>query len=205
MTRILVPLAIAIVSVASIGCTTTEQPRDPKTEQTLTTVYGVPGGIFTTTTEVSVRVTATDTAKCTLTVLTADKKTQVIGVPKEAINFDQIVVGDLVVLTLSERVAIAVCAAGVPIEQGVAAVVALAEKGQSPSGAVVTAVQIRATVTAIDLEKRTATVVTDSGETRIIPVRNDIDLSKHKVGDQVIMRVIEVIAVHVEKAPTPAK
>jgi hypothetical protein len=205
MTRILVPLAIAIVSVASIGCTTTEQPRDPKTEQTLTTVYGVPGGIITTTTEVSVRVTAKDTAKRTLTVLTADKKTQVIGVPKEAINFDQIVVGDLVVLTLSERVAIAVCAAGVPIEQGVAAVVALAEKGQSPSGAVVTAVQIRATVTAIDLEKRTATVVTDSGETRIIPVRNDIDLSKHKVGDQVIMRVIEVIAVHVEKAPTPAK
>jgi hypothetical protein len=205
MTRILVPLAIAIVSVASIGCTTTEQPRDPKTEQTLTTVYGVPGGIITTTSEVSVRITAKDTAKRTLTVLTADKKTQVIGVPKEAINFDQIVVGDLVVLTLSERVAIAVCAAGVPIEQGVAAVVALAEKGQSPSGAVVTAVQIRATVTAIDLEKRTATVVTDSGETRIIPVRNDIDLSKHKVGDQVIMRVIEVIAVHVEKAPTPAK
>ena len=56
-----------------------------------------------------------------------------------------------------------------------------------------------AKVIAIDLEKRTATLRFEDGNTETFPVRADVDLSRHKVGEQVVFRVTEMIAIWVEK------
>jgi hypothetical protein len=49
------------------------------------------------------------------------------------------------------------------------------------------------------LEKRTTTLRFDDGTTETFPVRADVDLSRHKVGEQLVFRVTEMIAVWVEK------
>jgi Cu/Ag efflux protein CusF len=77
--------------------------------------------------------------------------------------------------------------------------VALAPKGASPAGLVAETTQSTATVTAIDPAKRTATLRFEDGTTKTFPVRSDVDLSKRKVGEKVVFRATEMLAIKVEK------
>jgi hypothetical protein len=59
--------------------------------------------------------------------------------------------------------------------------------------------QVTATVTAIDPEKRTATLRFEDGSARTFPVRRDVNLSRRKLGEKVVFRVTELIAISVKK------
>ena len=59
-------------------------------------------------------------------------------------------------------------------------------------------VQVTATVAAIDPAKRMATLRFEDGHTETFSVRDDIDLSQHKVGGKVVFLVTEMIAISVE-------
>ena len=82
---------------------------------------------------------------------------------------------------------------------GTAAVVAMAGKGEQPGGVVAENVQVTATIVAIDAGKRTATLRFEDGSTQTIPVRDDLDLSKRKIGEQVVFRVTEMVAIWTAK------
>ena len=68
-----------------------------------------------------------------------------------------------------------------------------------PGGLVAQVTQVTAMVVAIDQTKRTATLRFDDGSTETFPVRDDIDLSRHKVGERVVFRHTEMVAISVEK------
>ena len=87
-----------------------------------------------------------------------------------------------------------------PAAEGAAAVVALAPKGDQPGGQAAAITQVTARIIAIDAAKRTATLRFEDGTTEILPVRSDVDLSRRKVGEQLVFRVTEMIAIWVEKA-----
>jgi hypothetical protein len=78
-------------------------------------------------------------------------------------------------------------------------VVALAPKGAKPGGVAAQTTQVIGTVMAIDRTERTATLRFEDGETKTFPVRGDIDLSRHKVGDRVVFRHTEMVAISVDK------
>jgi hypothetical protein len=78
-------------------------------------------------------------------------------------------------------------------------VVALAPKGAKPGGLVAQTTRITATVGAIDMKKRTATLRFEDGSTKTFSVRDDIDLSQRKVGEKVVFQVTEMLAIRVEK------
>ncbi len=187
-----------------IGCgqTTTPPPAD-KSDVTVIAAPGVAGGVIIVSTEINARVTAKDEKKRTVTLLGNDKKEQTIKVPEDAVNFPQVKVGDLLVINLTEEIVAVVVPAGVPVEQGEGAVVGLAEKGQKPAGVVGSVTQIRGKVVEINAKARTATIVTDNGARRVLPVREDVDLSSHQVGDQVVMRITELVELKVQ-TPAPA-
>ena len=77
--------------------------------------------------------------------------------------------------------------------------VALAAKGSQPGGLVAGTVRMTATVVAIDEGMRTARLEFSDGSTKTFPVRDDIDLSRHKVGQRVVFQITEMIALSVEK------
>ena len=77
--------------------------------------------------------------------------------------------------------------------------VALAPKGAKPGGIMAETTQVTAKVTAIDTEHRQATLQFDDGTTQTVAVRPDVDLSKRKVGDKVVIRTTEALAITVEK------
>lgn len=160
-------------------------------------VEGTAGGVFVETFEFTAKVAAIDPARRMVTLVSDDGIKQVVKVGPEAINFDQIRVGDQLTVTATEELAVAMSAPG-DTDAG-AALVALAPKGAKPGGLVAEAVQVTGTITAIDTAKRTATLRFEDGSTKTFPVRSDVNLSQRKVGDKVTFRVTEMIAITVQK------
>jgi len=83
--------------------------------------------------------------------------------------------------------------------EGAAAVVARAPKGGQPGGLAAETIQVTGKIIALDLDKRTITLQFEDGSTGTFPARPDLDLRRRKVGEQVIFRVTEMIAIWVEK------
>lgn len=165
------------------------------------TVYieGVPGGVIVHTEEVSAKVIEIDHAKRTAILQAADGETFAAKVGEGAVNFDQVAVGDMVIVTLTEELVVFLDEEGAaPIDSSSSAL-ATAPQGAQPGGIVVATNQVTGTVTAIDLEQRTATLQFKDGSTKTLPVRDDIDLTQRKVGDQVVFRLTEKLAISVEK------
>jgi hypothetical protein len=160
-------------------------------------VEGTAGGVFVQTLEITAKVAAIDQAKRKVTLVSDDGIKQVVKVGPEAINFDQIRVGDQLTVTATEELAVEMSTPGDTDEA--AALVALAPKGAKPGGVIAEAVQVTGTITAIDAGKRTATLKFEDGSTKTLPVRRDVDLSQRKVGDKVTFRVTEMMAISVEK------
>lgn len=138
-------------------------------------------------------------ARRAVTLAIPDGKKTIVKCGPEVINFDQIRVGDQVKVTVAEELAVYMATDAAPPGAGAAALVVLAPKGAKPSGVVASTVQVTATVTAIDLKRHKATLQFSDGTTRTVAVREDVDLTQRKVGEKVVIRTTEVVAISVEK------
>jgi hypothetical protein len=195
-----ITIALLITALCFVGACTTTSPPPPGTASSDAAIKkGVPGGVFVNTVEVSVKVTAIDTAKRKLTLLLPDGEKTTVKAGPEVVNFDQIRSGDLITATLTEETVVYLDAEGASAPDGAAVMVALAPKGSKPGGIVAETTQVTATVAAIDPAKRTATLRFADGSTQTFPVRDDIDLSQRKTGEKVVIVVTEMIALSVEK------
>lgn len=196
-----VGLTVGVLSAASltfISCSSTTPPPPATETGALAYQAGVPGGVIVNTLEVRAKVTAIDQTTRKVSLMGPDGKQFTVKAPPEAINLDQVKVGDMVKATLTEELVVFV---GNQASSGdlAAAVVALAPKG-APAGGVVAAVtQVTGTVTAINQQKRTATVRFADGTVKTFPVRSDVDLSRRKVGEQIVFRITETLALSLQK------
>ena len=86
-----------------------------------------------------------------------------------------------------------------PPSDGGATLVALAPQGAKPGGMMANTVQVTAKVTAIDLQHHRATLQLPDGTTHTVAVRPDVDLTQRKVGEEVVIRCTEALALSVEK------
>jgi hypothetical protein len=155
--------------------------------------------IATETTTTTATVQAIDPANRTVTLRSPDGTTSMYKVGKEAINFDEIKVGDQVKATLVESLAVAIRKTGEPPSAGESQTVALAPKGARPGGIIVDTAQLTARVTAVDMAKRTVTLVGPAGNRQTLKVGPNIDLTKVQPGDNVVVRYTEALALMVEK------
>ena len=74
-----------------------------------------------------------------------------------------------------------------------------APAGAKPGGQVTNVVEAVATVEAVDLAKRTATIRGPRGNVHTMKVGDQVKLEKVKVGDQVKVRYTEAVAISVDK------
>jgi hypothetical protein len=181
------------------SCSSPTTPPPPVGSAVETYKEGVPGGVILQTVKVTATVTAIDRAKRQATLLASDGKKLTVKVGREAVNFDQVRVGDQVTATLTERIEVSLDDKVAPSGEGSAALVVRAPKGGQPGGLMTETTQTTAKVVAIDQEKRTATLLFEDGSTDTIAVRPDIDLSRHNVGERIVYRVTETVAIWVEK------
>ncbi len=189
---ILLPAALLAFS----SCST-----EPKAETPNWTAsqYGVAGGVKIETRRVTATITGVDKATRKVTLVTKDGAKQTFTTGPEVANFAQLEVGDQVKATVTEQLVVFVREPGQRSDDGGAAVVALAPLGEKPGALMASTVEITARVKAIDVKHRKATLIFPDGTTKPFQVRPDVDLTKHRVGDEVVIRATEAIAISVEK------
>ncbi len=120
-------------------------------------------------------------------------------VSKDAVNFQQVRVGDEVHAIVIEETAITLVSGGAPPSVGRAAGVALAPVGARPGAVMVNTVEAIATIVAIDGHEHTVTLEFLDGRIQEVDVGKQRDLSKVGLGDSVRVRITEAVALSVVK------
>ena len=88
------------------SCSSTSKPPPAVGSSRMTYTKGVPGGVIVQTFKMTATVTAIDQAKRKATLLGPDGKKFTVKVGPEAVNFDQVRVGDRVNATVTERMVV---------------------------------------------------------------------------------------------------
>jgi hypothetical protein len=150
--------------------------------------------------ELEAKVKAIDKEARTVTLEGEGGKTVTVKAGPKVRNFDRITVGDEVEVKYLEAIAIYVEKAGAGAPQAQAgAAVERAPLGDKPAVAAAETVEIKAKVTAIDTKHRTVTLQGPAGNSRTIKVDPKVEkLEQLKVGDDVVVRYTEAIAIEVE-------
>jgi len=138
------------------------------------------------------------TRKVTLT--SSDGRRGTFTAGPEIRNFDQLHVGDKVNATFTERMVVYVVGSGQEASAAYTSALATAPKGAKPGAIVSESYEVVAKVRSINTAKRTADLQFVDGDILTFPVRSDVDLSRYKVGDSVVIRITEAMSV-VAKAP----
>jgi hypothetical protein len=157
------------------------------------------GAIAVETVQVTATVKAVDHRNRTVTLAGQNGKRVTYKVGKEAVNFDQIKVGDRVNVTVTETLAVFLRPQGTPASVGEGAAVALAPKGAMPGGIVATTTEVTARVVSVDTASHHVTLGLPDGSKRTVSVNPRIDLAKVAPGDAVTAQVTEGLAISVER------
>jgi len=123
-----------------------------------------------------------------------------IVAPEDAPNFHKIKVGDPVVATYYESIALAIApVADAEPGASAAAVVATAPPGATPAAAMAEQIQLRAVVKAVDPATRIVTLDVPEGGERSLKAGDAIDLEKVKVGEQVSVTLTRALAISIDR------
>jgi ribosomal 50S subunit-recycling heat shock protein len=183
-------LIVLVVGVASLAMAQ-QKASAPK--------GGKPGAVLVDVVEWSGTVTALDLTKRTVTLEGPNGRVATVNA-KNARNLDQVKVGDTVKIRYAEELAIFVRKTDAAPQATEAKAVELAPKGQKPAGLVTNTTEITANVEAIDYQTRAIALKGPLGNTRIFKVSDAVErFNEVKVGDQVVVRVTEAIALAVVK------
>jgi hypothetical protein len=192
-------LLVQLKLASSIPITPIEGRLTSETTRKALLAPGVPGGTVVKTHELTATVAAIDPATRKITLVDAAGIKATVKAGPEVVNFDQIKVGDQLKVTATEKLVVFVAGPGEASAPAQAQLVALAPKGAKPGGIMAETSQVTAKITALDAVQHEATLQFEDGTTTTVPVRQDVDLSKQKVGDQVVIRITESLAVKVAK------
>jgi uncharacterized OB-fold protein len=190
---------VLVIFTALTGCQ--NNPPEPKSELTVNTKTepGVPGYTTVATHTVTANITHIDKDQRLLTLALPEGRVQTVRCGREIVNFDQLRVGEQVKAVVTEEVAVAMADPNTTPQVGGSSTVSLAPKGGAPGGVLAETRVVTATVTAIDQKNRHATLTFPDGTTHVVAVRDDVDLSKRKVGEKVVIRTTQKMALSVEK------
>lgn len=161
-------------------------------------------GTVTNVAKITASVEAIDAAKRAITLKGPEGKVVTITAGPEVKNFDQIKVGDFLVVRYVEALTLELKKGGTALRQRTDRDMGVAAKpGERPAGAVGTQTTVVADVIAVDAKKQ---VVTLRGPERTVDLklRDPKQFKLVKVGDQVEATFTEAAAISVEPAPKPA-
>jgi hypothetical protein len=201
MRMIVIPLAIAVL--AALPAVAQTQKPDMKGGAVVTSVPG--------------KASATAAAEISAQVVAIEKKTRTISLkgPKGKVvdivagddvkNFDQIKVGDFLMVRYVQSLALELQKAKSGMS-GISATdtVVKADPGQRPAVAGAREVSAIAKVSAIDQKAKTISLTGPRGNVVTLDVQNPDQFKVVKMGDEVLVTYTEAVAVSIEPAKKPA-
>lgn len=201
MRRLLVSSsALALLALLACAPAPEAETLHVETTENTTLVPGVPGGAKQRVSRLTATVKEVDFKNRRVTLQDDQGNIKTMPVPKEAINFDQVKKGDRVTIAYAEELIVYLKDKdAAAVEDAGASLVGRAPAGNKPQAVVAEASNLVATVTAVDLEKHTATLKFANGEVRVVQVRDDVELKKSHVGREVVFHHREATVLSVEK------
>jgi hypothetical protein len=195
-------LAVCVAVLASCNnnkkkSAQTAQP--PREEVSVSTRPGVAGGVYEQMITAQATVSAIDQSTRLVTLTGPDGGKFAFHADPQIKNLPQVRVGDKVTATFARRMVVVVRRDDASPAMAQTVAQASADKGQKPGALAAEEITAVARVSAIDPKNRTADLVFTDGEVKSVPVRPDVDLSRYKVGDNVVIRVTTALMVLVEK------
>lgn len=115
------------------------------------------------------------------------------------VNLSRIRVGDEVHAEVIEEVAVTLVPGGAPPEIDAEAVVALSPPGDKPAMIAAESVQVMAEIIAIDGHSHQVTLELPDGSQQTVKAAKHIDLTEVALGDSVLIRITEAVAINVTK------
>lgn len=194
-------LIAAAGAALSLSCKS-EKSDNPPAPSGMTEVSYTPGeagGVIESKFTATARVSKIDKSSRKVTLTTSDGRPVDFTAGPEIRNFDQLKVGDNVEATISERLVAFVRKGSEDPAVAHAAALATAPKGAKPGALVAEAYEITASVQSIDTSARRATLLFADGQARTVSIRPDVEMSRYKVGDTVVIRVINSLSLIAEK------
>lgn len=199
MTKVIVILGAALLGAASIPAVAQTAPAAKAVEM----VASAPGtATMTNAAVITARVEAIDKASRQVTLKGPKGNLKTVTAGPEVRNFDQIAVGDMLVVRLIESLTLTLKKDGKELVSRTEATDgARAQAGQKPAGIVGREVEITADVIAIDAKTQTLTL---KGPKQTVELRvpDPKQFKLVKVGDQIQAVYTEAVAISVE---TPKK
>lgn len=191
--RVLSQTFLVGIVVGLIGCN--KGLEGTENEKVIRTADGV--AIIDTFT-IDATVSAIDPVKKTVTLIGKEGGKTTCTAGKNAVVFDKLKVGDSVTATLTQAMAVAIDPKGnLSPSQTDAAGVALATAEKQNDVFMAAATKVQAKVTAIDLKTRKVTLQIADGTTRTITVGKNVNLENVDVGNDVVFRVAESVALNI--------
>ena len=185
---------VALVLVAGLTGLALAQEKDSAAKD------ATPGKVIVNVIKLSGTVKAVDQENKTVTVEGSGGKTITVDA-KNARNLDQVKVGDKVNLQYTEELALFLRKSDAPPSATQGDMVALAPKGQKPAGLMARTIELTGTVEFVDLKKRTVALKGPAGNVRTFHVDKAVkNFSQVKVGDQVVLRFTQAVALSVVKS-----
>ena len=155
--------------------------------------------------QISAQVIGIDKATRTVTLKGPKGNAVDVVAGDEVRNFDQIKVGDFVVVRYAQALTLELRKTKGPVgDVSVREGAARAKTGERPAAAGAREVTAIATVTAVDPKKSTITLKGPRGNVVTLDVQNPDQFKVVKKGDQVEVTYTEALALSVEAAPKPA-
>ena len=184
----------------SSQATATESPASVTQYQAATTQEdGRPGGIEGELVTVTAKVKAIDKKNRVVTLESPDGKESKVKCGPEVRNFAQIRVGDEVKSAFLETVELFVTGQDEPSADRVTEV-ARAPQGSKPGFAAVDAVEVKASVVAIDYQTREVTLKGPEGKVIKVKAGPEVKrLNEVKTGDTVVARLTRAVSIEVSK------
>ena len=192
----LFPMALGLavaVSASSMAAAEKKMPEVSPDQQT-----GQPGAAAAALVTLTATVTAVDMDKREVTLKGPEGNEVTLTAGPEVRNLAQVEVGDEVVINYYEALALKLEKGGSGIRETEETVTGTrAPLGEKPAGTIVRAVDAVGTVQAVDREARKV-VLRGTQRTLTLKVADDVNLDDIKVGDQVLARYAQALAISVQ-------
>jgi translation elongation factor P/translation initiation factor 5A len=191
--------AMALVPAAILTFTSCSSPKGGSEETTFVAQQGEPGGTLVETTKTQATVTGIDPASREVTMVTPEGKKSQMTVDPAVKNFNQIQIGDQIKATVTKTVHIRLLQPGETLPPGQSSTVAVTPEGSKPGAMKSETTQATARIEVLDARKRKVTLRYADGDSETYDVRKDVDMSRARVGQDVLIRATEAKAIRVEK------
>jgi len=146
----------------------------------------------------SYKVTAIDHKSREVTLQDGEGNSETFVIGEAARNLDQVNVGDIVTVKTAEGIAVELVPAAGSITGTMERTgISRSEKGQKPHAAVYHHVELIGQIKALDRKKREVTI-RGKDATITVPVADDVDLDRVKVGDTVRIDILEMVSITVD-------